>query len=135
MEVLRKVSYSAHPLETLQQVLKANEDRFKRVFQEQREKLFPPSGDPPPSDTVDISLLYVFIQKFCTDCKLKAPASTGWNKMPEDDSDRSRGLPESTGSEINTATGFPPAFQMTNLKTNGRRYHRHWWNWNLIKAK
>ena len=55
------------------------------LFHSQWEKLFPSSGDPPDSNTFDITLLHLLLREICG---LSAP-STGWHNMPTD-SDTSR---------------------------------------------
>ena len=89
--VLSKVLHSVHPPVTLQHVLNNNLRKLqsmksKRViFDDQWEKLFPTSGDPPDSKTFDITLLHLLLREIC---HLTAPP-TGWHKMPAD-SDISR---------------------------------------------
>ena len=80
--VLRKVLHSVHPPATLQHVLNNNRLRLKKSvkFDEQWEKLFPTSGDPPDSKTFDITLLHLLLREICN---LTAPP-TGWHKMPAD---------------------------------------------------
>ena len=84
--VLRKVFHSVHPPATLQRVLNNNLPklqslRSRRVlFDNQWEKLFPSSGDPPDSNTFDITLLHLLLREIC---HLTAPP-TGWHKMPAD---------------------------------------------------
>ena len=83
--VLKKFLYSIHPHDKLQIVLKNNCTKLRsRVrFDKQWDKLFPLSGDPPDSDTFDISLLHLLIREICN---LTAP-STGWHEMPAEDDD------------------------------------------------
>ncbi len=80
---LREFLHSIHPQATLQHVL--INDRLKlskRVkFADQWEQLFPPSGDPPDSETFDITLLHLLIREIC---HLTAPLN-GWHKMPAGD--------------------------------------------------
>ena len=84
--VLRKVLHSVHPPATLQQVLNNNHRKLqslksKRViFDDQWEKLFPTSGDPPDPKMFDITLLHLLLREIC---RLTAPP-TGWHKMPAD---------------------------------------------------
>ena len=84
--VLRKVLDSVHPPATLQHVLKNNLRKLKNlksrrvIFDDQWEKLFPTSGDPPDSTTFDITLLHLLLREIC---HLTVP-STGWHKMPAD---------------------------------------------------
>ena len=85
-DVLRKVFHSVHPPATLQRVLNNNIPklqslRSRRVlFDNQWEKLFPSSGNPPDSKTFDITLLHLLLREIC---HLTAPP-TGWHKMPAD---------------------------------------------------
>ena len=68
-------------------MLKKNRAKFqylksKRViFDDQWQKLFPSSGDPPDSKTFDITLLHLLIREVCY---LPVPL-TGWHKMPAED--------------------------------------------------
>ena len=84
--VLRKVLHSVHPPATLQHVLKNNLPKLqslksrRAIFNDQWEKLFPTSGDPPDSKTFDITLLHLLLREICN---LTAPP-TGWHKMPAD---------------------------------------------------
>ena len=86
-EVLRKFLDFLYIPEALDNVLKKNRAKFqylksKRViFDDQWEKLFPPSGDTPDSKTFDITLLHLLIREVCY---LPAPL-TGWHKMPAED--------------------------------------------------
>ena len=52
-------------------------------YDEQWEKLFPSSGDPPDSKTFDIILLHLLLREIC---HLTEPV-TGWHSMPADDDD------------------------------------------------
>ena len=85
--VLRKAFHSVHPTATLKHVLNNNlrmlqNLKFRHViFDDQWEKLFPTSGDPPDSKTFDITLLHLLLREIC---HLTAPP-TGWHKMPADD--------------------------------------------------
>ena len=85
--VLRKVLHSVHPPATLQQVLNNNLPQLRSlksrrvISDDQWEKLFPTSGDPPDSKTFDITLLHLLLREIC---RLTAPP-TGWHKMPADD--------------------------------------------------
>ena len=83
--VLREVLHSIYPHDKLQIVLSKNRRKLQSVviYDSQLEKLFPPSGDPPDSDTFDISLLHLLIREIC---HLTAPLS-GWHKMPAKDDD------------------------------------------------
>ena len=84
--VLRKVLHSVHPPATLHHVLNNNLPKLQSlksrhvIFDDQWEKLFPTSGDPPDSKTFDIILLHLLLREIC---HLTAP-STGWHKMPAD---------------------------------------------------
>ena len=84
--VLRKVLHSVHPSPTLQNVLNNNLPKLqslkskRKIFDDQWEKLFPTSGDPPDSKTFDITLLHLLLREICN---LTAPP-TGWHKMPAD---------------------------------------------------
>ena len=85
--VLKKFLDSVYPPPALDIVLKNNNARFKYlkskhlIFDNQWEKLFPSSGDPPDSKTFDITLLHLLIREVC---KIPAPL-TGWHKMPAED--------------------------------------------------
>ena len=83
---LREVLHSIYPHDKLQFVLSENRRKLQslRTCDSQWEKLFPPSGDPPESDTFDISLLHLLFREICS---LTAPL-TGWHKMPAEDDDR-----------------------------------------------
>ena len=72
--------FSLHP-ETLENTLKKNSSRLSKVvvYDDQREKLFPASGDPPNADKFDITLLCLLIREFSN---LPAP-SKGWKELPE----------------------------------------------------
>ena len=82
--VLRNILNSIYPPATLQHVLNNNRVRLSRrvKFDDQWEKLFPSSGDPPDSETFDITLLHFLIREICC---LTAPVVTGWHKMPAED--------------------------------------------------
>ena len=87
--VLREFLHSICPRDKLQIVLVKNRPKLQSLkvgrvtFDKQWDKLFPPSGGPPDSDTFDISLLHLLIREIC---HLTAP-STGWHKMPAEDDD------------------------------------------------
>ena len=83
--VLREVLHSIYPHDKLQIVLSKNRRKLQglRIYDSQWEKLFPSSGDPPDSDTFDISLLHLLVGEIC---HLTAPL-TGWHKMPAEDDD------------------------------------------------
>ena len=84
--VLRKAFHSVHPTATLKHVLNKNLRMLQSlksrrvIFDDQWEKLFPTSGDPPDSKTFDITLLHLLLREIC---HLTAPP-TGWHKMPAD---------------------------------------------------
>ena len=84
--VLRKVLDSVHPPATLQHVLNNNFRKLQGlksrrvIFDDQWEKIFPLSGDPPDSKTFDITLLHLLLREIS---HLTAPP-TGWHKMPAD---------------------------------------------------
>ena len=75
------------PPKTLGDVLQTNLRKLENlkkkrvIFDDQWEKLFPPSGDPPDAETFDITLLHLLIRELCN---LPAPMA-GWHKMPADD--------------------------------------------------
>ena len=79
---------SIHP-ETLEKTLKKNSTRLaqlksKRVIcDDDWEKLFPASGDPPNADTFDITLMHLLIREFSN---LPTPAK-GWHKLPDETDD------------------------------------------------
>ena len=85
--VLRKVLHSVHPPATLQHVLNNNLPKLESlksrhiIFDDQWEKLFPTSGDPPDSTTFDITLLHLLLREIC---HLTKPSKTGWHNMPDD---------------------------------------------------
>ena len=58
--VLSEILHSIYPHDKVQIVLSKNRRKLV-IYDTQREKLFPPSGDPPDSDTFDISLLHLLI--------------------------------------------------------------------------
>lgn len=87
-DVLRKFLDSVYPKpQSLADELTNNYARFqflrsiRVIFDQQWEKLFPPSGDPPDSKTFDLTLLHLLIREVCY---LPAP-SNGWHKMPPED--------------------------------------------------
>ena len=82
---LREFLHSVHPPTTLQGVFINNLARLnllkpKIITKNQWEKLFPTSGDPPDSETFDITLLHLLLREVCS---LKAP-SKGWHELPAD---------------------------------------------------
>ena len=87
-DVLRKFLDSVYPKpQSLADELTNNYSRFQTlrsrrvIFDQQWEKLFPPSGDPPDSKTFDLTLLHLLIREVCY---LPTP-SNGWHKMPPED--------------------------------------------------
>ena len=86
-EVLRKFLDFLYLPEALNNVLKKSRAKFQHlkskrvIFDDQWEKLFPPSGDVSDSKTFDITLLHLLIREVCY---LPAPL-TGWHKMPAED--------------------------------------------------
>ena len=87
--VLRKFLHSLYPPDKLQVVLNNNHAKLHWlrskgvIFKDQWEMLFPTSGDPPDSETFDITLLHLLLREIC---HLTAP-KTGWHKKPADDDD------------------------------------------------
>ena len=83
-EALRSVFHSFIPPSALQTVLNNNlallEDlqRRRKIFDDQWEKLFPSSGNPPDSKTFDITLLHLLLREIC---HFTEPV-TGWKTMP-----------------------------------------------------
>ena len=79
----RFLLFSIHP-ETLEDVLKKNLPKIQRlksrgvIFDDQWEKLFPGTGDPPNIVQFDITLLHLLIREISN---LPLPA-TGWHKLP-----------------------------------------------------
>ena len=112
--VLRKVLNSVHPPATIQHVLNNNHRKLQSlksrrvIFDDQWEKLFPTSGDPPDSKTFDITLLHLLLREIC---HLTAPA-TGWHKMPADRvmSVVKQTSSESNASEMSCVTVFPTVY-------------------------
>ena len=87
-DVLRKFLDSVYPKpQSLADELKNNYARFETlrsrrvIFDQQWDKLFPPSGDPPDPNTFDLTLLHLLIREVCY---LPAPLN-GWHKMPPED--------------------------------------------------
>ena len=82
-EIMRKFFDSIHPPDTLTAVLHSFYDTISeiRVIKpEQRQKLYPPSGEPSTSGDYDITLLFILIRNICG---VHPPASTGsWNADP-----------------------------------------------------
>ncbi len=82
-EALRKTLDAIHPPANLPAVLNANRRsllalRFKVINIQQWELLFPPFGNPPDSETFDVTLLTVLLRNICG----LPPPATGWNTMP-----------------------------------------------------
>ena len=79
----RFLLFSIHP-ETLEDVLKKKSPKLQRlksrgvIFDDQWEKLFPGTGDPPNIAQFDISLLHLLIREISN----LPPPVTGWNKLP-----------------------------------------------------
>ena len=79
---------SIHP-ETLENTLKKNSTKLKRlklkrvICDDDWEKLFRASGDPPNADKFDITLLHLLIREFSN---LPTPAK-GWHKLPDETDD------------------------------------------------
>ena len=79
---------SIHP-EKLENTLKKNSTKLKRlklkrvICDDDWEKLFPASGDPPNADEFDITLLHLLIREFSN---LPKPAK-GWHKLPDETDD------------------------------------------------
>ena len=87
--VLKEFLHSIFPRDKLQIVLSKNRPKLQSlkrsrvIFDSQWEKIFPPLGGPPDSDTFDISLLHLLIREIC---HLKPPVS-GWHKKPAEEDD------------------------------------------------
>ena len=83
---LRKFFHTIHPFATLQVVLNNNIARLQvlksrgKLFDSQWKQLFPSSGDPPDTETFDITLLHLLLREICN---LKTPL-TGWRDLPAD---------------------------------------------------
>ena len=81
--VLRDFLHSIHPPETLQEVLKSNKEKLKKlkiITKHQWEILFPPLDDSPDSKSFDVTLLHLLLREVCS---LTEP-STGWHDLPAD---------------------------------------------------
>ncbi|XP_068679259.1 nephrocystin-3-like [Montipora capricornis] len=82
--VLRDYFNSVHTPAQLKTVLGNHFHRLhdlwkkKKIYQEQWEKLFPPSGDPPDSKTFDITLLHLLIREIC----FPLVPNTYWSSLP-----------------------------------------------------
>ncbi|CAH3157331.1 unnamed protein product [Porites lobata] len=83
---LRTFLNTFHPPGVLQAALASNFGKLhvlkskRGIFDSQWESLFPSSGDPPDSETFDITLLHLLLREIC----YLAPPSTGWNNLPLD---------------------------------------------------
>ncbi|XP_068722654.1 uncharacterized protein [Montipora capricornis] len=83
---LRTLFDSIHPAPRLETALRNNSTTLqylrsrRAIFDSQWEALYPPSGDPPDSQTFDITLLHLLLREICY---LARPA-TGWNDLPGD---------------------------------------------------
>ena len=82
---LKKTFDRYHPPNRLVQDLNTNYSILENLFYEkildghQWDKLFPPSGVAPDSNTFDISLLFLLLT---TICGLRAPRHSGWHNKP-----------------------------------------------------
>ncbi|XP_068752483.1 uncharacterized protein [Montipora capricornis] len=76
----RFLLFSIHP-ETLEDVLKKNLPKIRKrvIFDDQWEKLFPSTGDPPNIKKFDITLLHLLIREFSN---LPPRSGTGWHTLP-----------------------------------------------------
>ncbi|XP_068747828.1 nephrocystin-3-like [Montipora capricornis] len=80
----RFLLFSIHP-ETLEDVLKNKSSKLQRlksrgvIFDDQWEKLFPGTGDPPNIERFDITLLHLLIREISN----LPPPVTGWHKLPD----------------------------------------------------
>ena len=84
---LRQFLHSLYPPNTLRIVLNKNKLLLqnlklrRKIFDDQWEKLFPSSGEPPVTNTFDITLLHLLLREICC---LTEPI-TGWHNKPADD--------------------------------------------------
>ena len=84
--VLRSFLHTIYPPGVLQAALASNYGTLqllksrRAIFDNQWESLFPSSGDPPDSETFDITLLHLLLREIC----YLAPPLTGWNNLPAD---------------------------------------------------
>ena len=84
--VLRSFLHTIYPPGVLQAALASNYETLqllksrRAIFDNQWESLFPSSGDPPDSETFDITLLHLLLREICY---LTQPL-TGWNNLPAD---------------------------------------------------
>ena len=80
----RFLLFSIHP-ETLEDILKKNLPKIRNlrskrvIFDDQWEKLFPSTGDPPNIKKFDITLLHMLIREFSN---LPPRSGTGWHTLP-----------------------------------------------------
>ncbi|XP_068678904.1 nephrocystin-3-like isoform X1 [Montipora foliosa] len=80
----RFLLFSIHP-ETLEDVLNKNLPKLQNlrsrrvIADDQWEKLFPGTGDPPNIEEFDITLLHLLIREFSN---LPPPSGTGWHTLP-----------------------------------------------------
>ena len=83
---LRTFLHTIYPPAVLQAALTSNRGTLqvlksrRAIFDSQWESLFPSSGDPPDSETFDITLLHLLLREIC----YLAPPLTGWNNPPAD---------------------------------------------------
>ena len=83
---LRTFLHTIYPPGVLQAALTSNRGTLqvlksrRAIFDSQWESLFPSSGDPPDSETFDITLLHLLLREIC----YLAPPLTGWNNPPAD---------------------------------------------------
>ena len=81
---LRTFLHTIYPPGVLQAALASNFGTLqvlkskRAIFDSQWESLFPSSGDPPDSETFDITLLHLLLREIC----YLAPPLTGWNNLP-----------------------------------------------------
>ncbi|XP_068747837.1 uncharacterized protein [Montipora capricornis] len=84
---LREFLLSIYPATALPTVLQKNKHSLqilknrRKLFDEQWERLYPPSGDLPDTETFDITLLHLLLREVCV---LTEPL-TGWHEMPTDE--------------------------------------------------
>ncbi|XP_068679952.1 uncharacterized protein [Montipora foliosa] len=80
----RFLLFSIHP-EALEDVLKTNLPKLQNlrsrrvIVDDQWQKLFPGTGDPPNIEEFDITLLHLLIREFSN---LPPPSGTGWHTLP-----------------------------------------------------
>ena len=84
---LKEFLHSIYPATALPTVLQKNKPLFqilknrRKLFDDQWERLYPSSGDPPDTKTFDITLLHLLLREICV---LTEPP-TGWHEMPADE--------------------------------------------------